>query len=250
MFSVAAYYQNGDFNGADTYLNAVTDQHLTVQGKDIRTIDGINNLIAEAMATAAATRSYARVETPSIRTLANQDIYNLNGAVSNVNDTLIQRHEDFPRKLDNDESINFLVNTDDAAVQDHYGLIWLSDGPLQPVTGNMFTVRATAAITQTVSGWTLGALTFSQKLPVDNYKVVGMHVFAASGLAARLVFPGGKWRPGTFVGNNTAAPGFAALRYGLWGVWGVFNTNQPPQLEVLGGAATAQTVYLDLIRGS
>src|SRR5215831_351901 len=137
MFSVAAYFQNGDFNAADTYLNAVTDQHLTVQGKDIRTIDGINNLIAEAMATPAATRNYARVETPSIRTLANQDIYNLNGAISNINDTLIQRHEDVPRKLDNDESINFLVNTDDAAAQDHYGLIWLADGPLQPVGGNI-----------------------------------------------------------------------------------------------------------------
>jgi len=37
---------------------------------------------------------------------------------------------------------------------------------------------------------------------------------------------------------------------GGWGVWGEFDINQPPTLEVLsmGAAGSAQVLYLDLMR--
>ncbi len=36
----------------------------------------------------------------------------------------------------------------------------------------------------------------------------------------------------------------------MWGVWGQFNTNQPPSLEVLSlsGAGSVQVLYLDIMR--
>lgn len=247
MFITAAYFQNGDFAGADTLLNAVADQALTVQGKDIRTAKGMNQLVGEYITTVAATRTYASVQSPSMRTLANQDVAEFNLTVTANNDLLMNYHPADPRELDEDESINFLVNTDDAGAQDHYGAIWLADGKIAPVDGKIFTIRATAAIAQASGLWVNGALTFSQKLPVRNYQVVGMRVQAATGILGRLIFPGSGYRPGVIVESATAAPNTNRFRFGQMGVWGQFNVNQPPQLEMLAGAATAQVVYLDLI---
>jgi hypothetical protein len=147
------------------------------------------------------------------------------------------------------EQLRFLVNTDDAAAQDHYGLVWLGDGPIQPVEGKIFTVRATAAIAQAAGVWRNGVLTFSEQLPVTRYQVVGMNVLAASGAAGRLIFPDSQYRPGTTVDGTTQAIVDRYMwRAGAAGVFGEFHVNQPPQLEMFAGTATAQTVYLDLIR--
>ena len=71
-------------------------------------------------------------------------------------------------------------------------------------------------------------------------------------IAARLVFVGpgaAGWRPGVLGTASDAAREFAAFRYGELGVFGEFEDTQPPQLEVLAGAAdAAQVVTLDLIQ--
>lgn len=245
---LAAYFQNGDFGGADTLLNAVADQSLTINGKDVRTLDGADYLIGEYVQTVAATRNYAQVQSPSIRTIAYQDVSMFGATANPSDDRLIQWHPTDPRALAIDESLNFLVNTDDAGAQDHYALIWLADGPVQPVDGKIFTVRCTATIAQASGLWVNGGLTFTQKLPVTDYNVVGMRVQAATGIAARLIFPGSQFRPGTIVYSGNTSGELGRFRNGMAGVWGRFNINQPPQLEMLGGAAAAQTVYLDLIK--
>lgn len=247
-FTTGAYYQNGDFGGADTLLNAVPDQSLTTSGKDLRVPGAWSKLVAAMVATVAATRNYAQIQAPSLRTLAFQDVPIFQNNAGVLADTQVNFFPGSPRDLEADENVNFLVNTDDAAVQDHTAAIFLADGPIKPVDGKMFTVRATAAIAQAVSVWTLGVLTFQQRLPVENYDVVGMRIQAASGFLGRLVFPGQGARPGTTVYPTGNLGEINRFRYGGMGVWGTFNINQPPQLEMIGGAAVAQTVYLDLIK--
>lgn len=247
-WTIAAYFQNGDFANADTLLNAVADQSLTVQGKDIRTRDGADFLLAEYLQTVAATKNYALVQTPSLRVLANQDVSIWGGAAVPVTDQAIQFHPTDPRQLDIDESINFLVNSDDAGAQDHYAVIWLGDGPIAPIDGKVFTVRCTATIQQVAGLWVNGALTFSQKLPIANYDVVGMRVQSVTGVAGRLIFPDSPFRPGVLNYANNTGVDLQRFRYGQMGTWGKFNFNQPPQLEMLAGTAAAQVVYLDLIR--
>jgi hypothetical protein len=248
MQTVAAYFQNGDFANADTLLNAVADQHLAVSGKDIRVPPVMKNLIGAWVGTVAATRTSAQIQSPSLRPLANQEVSLMFGAANGMSDDDVVFWQKAPRELAEDESVNFQVNTDDAAAQDHMALMWLSDGPLQPVNGKIITIRATAAITQVNGVWTAGALTFTQKLPVTDYQIVGMRAIAASGQGARLILPGSPWRPGCIVSNANSVSEFGLFRYGNMGVWGEFNINQPPQLEMFGGTATAQTVFLDLIR--
>lgn len=248
MFHLAAYFRNIDMAGADTYLNAVADNALFTSGFDVRVPPNLTSLWAEMLTSVAATKNYWRVESPSMRALVNQDGGVFNGAVTGMTDTYWQMHQWDPRTLIEAESVNILVNSDDAGAQDFYGLILLGDGPAQAAGGKILTVRATATIAQASGVWVNGQLTFTQKLPVADYQVVGMRCVAASGIAARLVFPGQPWRPGCNVSSAATIVETNRFRYGNLGIWGQFDINQPPQLEMLGGAAAAQTVYLDLLK--
>lgn len=248
MFSTFAFFENGDFAGADTYLNAVPDQTVFTQGDLIRIPPGRNHLLAAAVATPAATQNYARFETPSIRTQNNQYVSRFSTVNANIDERLMDWYPRDPRILEVAEQAQFLVNTDDAAAQDHFGIVWLGDGPVAAVQGKIFSVRATAAIAQAAGVWRQGVLTFQEQLPYGDYDVVGLRVQAATGIVGRLVFTESQFRPGALAASAAAGPALQYFRYGEMGVWGTFNTNQPPQLEMLSGTATAQVVHLDLIR--
>lgn len=248
MFSTHAFFENGDFAGADTYLNAVPDQTVFTQGDLIRIPPGRNHLLAELFATPATTQNYFRFETPSIRTQNNQYLPFASTVTSNVDERFLCWHPRDPRILEVAEQAQFLVNTDDAGAQDHVAVVWLGDGPAPVVGGKIFTVRATAAIAQAAGVWRQGVLTFQEQLPYGDYDVVGLRVQAATGTVGRLIFTESQFRPGCLVASSSNGPSLLYFRYGLMGVWGTFNTNQPPQLEMLGGTATAQVVHFDLIR--
>lgn len=249
MFSTHAFFSNFDGANADTFLNAVPDATTFTQGTVLRVPPGRANLLAEFMSTVSATRNFARVETPSIRPLSNQYILPLSNLVAALAQTLIQFHPMSPRELQVAEQMQFLVNTDDAVAQDHFGVVWLGDGPIAPINGRIFTTRATTAIAQAAGIWVSGPITFQEQLPVTDFQVVGMRVGASDGIAARLIFSDSEFRPGALVMSaNTSQEPDNRFRYGNMGVWGQFNVNQPPQLEILAGVDTAQDVYLDLIR--
>ncbi len=75
-----------------------------------------------------------------------------------------------------------------------------------------------------------------------------MRVESSDGIFARLIFIDSARRPGVIVTPDNQVEAGRDFRYGRAGVFGQFDLNQPPSLEVLGGVATSQVVYLDLIR--
>lgn len=246
---LAAYRSNADQAGAAASLLAVVDQAVATDNTFVRVPTALKNLIAEAFFTGTTTAfTFARVESPLLRQLVNQSI-GVRGLIADDAKIMnVQYHGDLPRGLDANEGLEFVTNTDSAAAIELHGLVWLADGPVQPAKGNIFTTRATAAITAVNTGWTAGPLTFAERLPYGNYDVVGMRALAADGTAARLVFPGLPFRPGVPVDQSEAIQDPAWFRYGKAGVFGSFDLNQPPTLEVFGGAAVAQIIYLDLIK--
>lgn len=246
---LSAYRSLADQAGANAALTAVIDQAVNTEGTFIRVPNVVPQLLAEAFFAGAITAfTRARVESPSLRTLANQMIATHGLIADDDKDFRIQWHGMSPRELRPGEGVEFVTNTDAVAAVELHGLIWLGDGPVQRVGGNQFTTRATAAIATVNTGWTAGILTFDERLPIADYDVVGLMVTAADGTAARLVFPGLPFRPGVVVVQDESTNVLQAFRYGNAGVFGRFNLNQPPQLEVFGGAGGAQVVYLDLIR--
>lgn len=126
-------------------------------------------------------------------------------------------------------------------------LMWLMDGAPQAISsGEVMTVRLTAAAVAAGARWTPSTLTFSQEIPYGDYRVIGMRAQGANALAVRLVLPGYTWRPGVPVAiqGQLGAP---ALRMAGWGEIARFNSNQPPSCEVLASGAATCVVWLDMI---
>jgi hypothetical protein len=247
MFHLAAYFLNADLNGADTALNAVLDQSLNTEDTFVRVPAALPNLVGEGIYAAPATKTRAFIRAPSLRVLANQDV-SVFGTQPTIALGRYQTHPRNARPLAAQEGVEFVANTDDAAALDHVGFIWLADGSLQPTQGNIFTTRATATIVGTAGTWTLGDLNFDERLPIARYQVVGMAPHGDAGGLARLVFPGMPWRPGAPMFSLITDTTQERFRYGNWGVWGEFDLNQPPQLEIIGSGMTTQAIYLDLIQ--
>lgn len=139
-----------------------------------------------------------------------------------------------------------------ASTVDTIKVVALLGDVFQPVPpGRRFTVRGTAAQTLVADAWTSAAIALDVTLPYGRYAVIGMQVTCNDAIAGRLVFPNGLgYRPGLLCGETIAIldprqPG----RNGQWGEWGRFEQTAPPQLEMLGSTAGAETpaVILDLV---
>jgi hypothetical protein len=128
------------------------------------------------------------------------------------------------------------------AADDVFCMVSLSDGPVLPVTGDIFTLGFTAAITPVIGAWANGPVTFEQTLPVGRYQIVGCDLFddAASFLKMfRLVPIGSPNRPGgaTRTSRLTSNEPTLSQRMGRMGVWCEFDHLTPPTVEVVGGVA-------------
>lgn len=135
-------------------------------------------------------------------------------------------------------------------------LLWLRAKP-QPVPhGEAFWIPYTCDTSPATvaNNWTSVPLTFDQTLPSGTYLVVGLDHYTERGIAARVSCPGSFYRPGALVkGEVTGAS--AGRNHELFysddlGVYGAFDTDAPPAIEVLATSAgiTAHTGYMRLIR--
>jgi len=157
---------------------------------------------------------------------------------------------DSPIPLKTNEGMKALMTN--GAVSGARGLvgIWLANGAITKVSGDIRTIKATTTFTPTANEWSSCALDFVQDLPVGDYQVVGARCIGGStqGLF-RLIFVGGIWRPGGVISQMITSPEMKMFRRGNLGVWGTFNSLQPPKLEVLEVASVANpTLFLDLIK--
>lgn len=248
MFQPFAWYLAAAAGGSE-YLNAVQDQTVFTEGKDVRIPPDRNYYLGGLTVNEINDVNFAALEAPSLRPLSNQYI---SRAVNQASIALTSWPIDYqflsPRQLRVTESMQYLINETGGAATDLYGVVWMGDGPQQDVSGEIFSTRLTAAVQQVEGAWTAGNMVFTEALPVTDYQVVGMRVEAATGVAARLIFSNSEIRPGTIMHNVVGDIDAQMFRKGRSGVWGQFDINQPPRLEVLGGTAAVQNVYLDLIR--
>ena len=229
-------------------IAAVQDETVFTSGTDLRVPNELPFIVGEAATLEATTDLRAQIQSPSLRRIANLDIQPYSTGTEFASGFEAVMHPSIAIPMVADEAVNCSLDSANAAVAVQYGFVWFGDGPQQQVTGDIFTIRATAAITQVANSWTNGNLTFAQDLPVGNYDIVGLRVVEANTTAARMVFIGGKWRPGCIASVGPSVPDNPAFRHGRMGIWGTFHTNTPPTVDFI-GAAGAQTpeVFLDLI---
>jgi len=242
------FAQSVDPAGVLLPITAAREEMFFTSGADFRVPSQLPFLIGALAMANDASVSRAQVQSPSLRILANLDVEPIVAAAVLGTPPEQSTWPATPIPLQADEALNFAILSDPAAAAIHYGHVLLSDGPQQPVSGTLFTVRATATIAQNTVNWVNGNLTFSQSLPAGRYAVVGMRARSTDAVAARLVFPEQMARPGVPVVNAIADLDPWYFRFGRIGVFGEFPHTNPPTLDVIGGAAAAQTIILDLVR--
>lgn len=250
-YHVAAFSEDFAASGTLQAVAAVADAQIFVSGDDIRVPTGLPNLLAAFALGPGASR--ARIVAPSLRAFANLEIApKVIGQSVTIDDpgNLVTFVRD-PLPLAVGESVNFESDAGaGAGAGQTTGLILLGDGPVQPVTGMMRTIRTTASILGTENEWASGPIVFSEDLPTGVYQVVGARCEADNPGAFRLIFVVGGPRPGSLAALGDEGAEVPGVRLGGWGVWGQFDTNQPPSLEILSlaGAGSAQVLYLDILR--
>lgn len=249
MFHLGAFYEDIDPGAALVFIAGVREDSFMVAGDDWRVPPIIPNLVGVAGIIGDASGVQVQFQSPSLRVLANLDVEpfvitnDVFGAPPEV-----MMFGDAPISLVPNESVNLQMLSDPAAAEAHYGFIWLADGPISPVKGNIFTVRCTATVAQAVATWTNGNMVWGSELPAGTYQVVGLRVRSADGAAARLVFSEQSPRPGVPCANAIADLDDKMFRAGNFGLFGQFEHTNPPTLDVLGGAAAAQVIFIDLIK--
>lgn len=224
-------------------IQPIADQHVTVKDNDL-TIPDLNFLVAALIFGNAPTQ--AQLRSPSLRRLILEDIGKMLATETCVGAVdVLEDKRDNPLELTVSEKLNvYTIHT-----LDGWALIWLADGPVTPVTGDIRTVKCTVVTHGAADVWTNSALTLSQTLPAGRYQVVGMRAFGTNLLAVRLVFVGGTWRPGVPAGDSIDDPEVPQFRNGRFGAFGEFEFDQPPSVDLLGtGVSAAEEIYLDLIQ--
>jgi hypothetical protein len=242
-----AYYQAATANAVLSPIPGVADGTVRVVLNDIYIPKGLNFMgAAAALINSAVATVRAQVQTPLLRSLLNYDVDPVANGLIFTSSVAWQPMFDTPMQLAENEPMEFWIQNGAAVV--NQGLVWLADGPIKPVVGKIFTVRATGAAALSAGVWVNTALTFSQTLPAGHYQCVGLRAIGTNLAAARIFFVGGAWRPGVPAVSTDAGIDFGWTRQGMMGVLGEFDNTTPPTIDCLGTVDAAQIFFLDLIK--
>lgn len=250
MHTLVAFYESITNGSTNVEVNGVLDQSMT--------LDAANRFQSPWLGQVRAAHvhgvnlSAARINAPSLRTIALPEIYPAAPAADIAANTGPIVMGDRGPRLQPQESFIIEVSRAGADAQPVLGALWISPQIIPAAAGPAITVRATASPTIVAGSWVLASITFDQVLPAGTYEVVGLAVVCNDCSYARLVYPGvSQFRPGVVVqdayGDYPWTPEF---RFGRFGSFGRFVHNAPPSIEFLGDTAGAESavVYLDVIK--
>lgn len=240
-------YETSGSEAALTAITPIPDGVVQIQTNDILVPNGVNNICwAAAMINSAAATLRVQITSPSLKALFPVDVSPIaNGLVwGSIPRGL--RLGMGPLPLVVAEPLDVLVQNG-AAVMNR-AFIHFCDGPVKPVGGKILPIRFTAAASTSTATWVNSAITFSTSLPAGNYQVVGMRMWSANGVYARLFFKGSFFRPGCPMVNSEDNNEWPDFRFGNYGVWDQFNNITPPSVDVMGITDTAQVGFLDLVK--
>lgn len=224
-------------------LQPINDTQVSTAGNDL-TVPELNNIVAALIFGNAPTQ--AQLQSPSLRRVFLEDIGQAiaTEVTTPAQDAIVDRRDN-PIPLVVSEKLNVAT----IHTLDGWALLWLADGPIAPVSGDIRTIRATTGHTTVADIWENVALTLAQTLPAGRYDIVGVRAIGTNLNAARLVLVGESWRPGVPAGADINAIRNDFFRRGRFGSFGEFEFDSPPSIDLLGtGVTAAEQIYLDLIQ--
>lgn len=249
MFSVYAYNATLASSSAPTYTNLtpVSDPIVTISG-NLLYVGSLTQLLGGYVMGPTASKS--KLESPSLLNIAPYQIAPVDTAATPSANPVAGIRPSSPRALATTEGLQmYSSNSSSSATSNTTGLVWLADGAIAPVNGNIIVARGTFTSGTTANVWDNAAITFDTQLPAGNYQIVGARAEGAHLKAFRFVFQGqANVRPGSIAANGVAGLDMPGARNGGWGVWGTFNQYNPPSVDnITDGTSETAVLYLDLI---
>jgi hypothetical protein len=246
MFHLAAFTESQD---SATLVNvaAMADQTLQVQADDLIVPDDLPFLMGYYGVGPNLTR--AQLTSPSLRSTWAEEIKPVDVAAVPSSPYAFHFLGDAAIPLIPDEALNALAAEDNAAAARATIMIWLCDQVPQPLVGHEIrSVRVTGSFTAAANAWTNGSLTFADTLPAGRYGLCGARMESTNLQGFRFVFKGGMYRPGAIGVQAASDLEDPIFRRGRLGMWGEFQHNTPPSIDVLANAADAAfSGILDLV---
>lgn len=244
-FHIAAYRNANASATANTQIAAVADQIISRRNSNFFPTERFNMPFAyvggdEVLRARLVTPEFRQFSSPYIRPVEPSDTP---GDDPNVEDLRMN-----PIEIPVNEELE-LQHTASAALQAVVGLVGLQPRvePLPP--GRIYTMRGTATTTLVAGAWTTLTVTWEDSLPRGTYAIVGGVAFGVSPIAFRFILDNQVLRPGGLgITTETNRTHKMFLNGGL-GVWGRFDNEAFPDIEVFAAAAdTAQTIYMQYMK--
>lgn len=252
MFHLAAFYSSLPISSNYAQLAGVADGALSQnQANQYIAWDNLRIIGSHVQ---GVTTNRAQIQSPSLRNLAYPEHYPIVQASITTMPTGYGYQvygDDGPRLL-SQEAFGVYASENGTGASPTVAGLQLADRMTPAPAGPRITLVASSTITLVAQQWALGTLSFATQLAAGEYSVVGMEVIVDGANYARLLFPGGtNLRPGVPVQEAYGGKNWRdSFRYGRFGEFGRFIFNTPPQLEIFGAAAGAQTaiVLLDVVK--
>jgi hypothetical protein len=249
MFTLVAFSESQDEAGVMAKIAAVADQHVKTAGDGI-TVPNLNQIIG-SLACVGTTGDEARLIAPSLRRVNPLYITPLELGLVGSGHPRMFYHGQNPIVLDVNETLEAENDANPAAAEQHTIAVWLGDGAVSPVGGEIHTINAHVTVTLVAGTWEFSEITFPDALPVSDYSVVGARCVCADGVVFRFVPVGEAHRPGGICSADAAGIVPEQQRFGGLGEWFNFNSVQPPAIEILSSAAAVSAtyeLYIDVIK--
>ncbi len=247
-FTTIAYSESQD-SATLARIAALADPHVTVNGDDVTVPEGLDQLLGFFFL--GPNFTLGRLDSPQLRRFAPFDVEPADVAAEPASPSALHDFFETPTALKENEILEAWMAEDAAGASRVTAIVWLGDGPVAPVTGDIRTIRATNATTLVANAWTNGALTLGSTLPAGRFQLVGARAQSAGLQAFRFVPQRESIRPGAIgydADGDLESPRF---RNGRAGSWFEFAHNALPTADFLSNSAdTAQVLHLDLIQVS
>jgi len=243
--TVAWYKSIADATESD--VQPVVDDILVIQNNHFLPQHDYQMLYAAYM---AATATRARIITATLRQITTPFIRPIEGTLLPGNQPNVADYRANPFMLQGLEELQVDAVQSSGGAAGVFIVAGLQMRPMTPAPqGDVYTLRGTGTTTQTAQAWSTIAVTWQDTLAAGNYVCVGCEFIGTNAVAGRLIFEDQVWRPGGLGGANGEVGTHDMFRKGGLGIWGRFNANRMPNVQMLSNAAdTAQEIYLDLIR--
>lgn len=247
FWHLAAYYATVTNGLTNTPVAAITDGILTKTTSNNYILPQPGKLRLMYSAGVSLTRS--RINTPALRYVGLPYSGSVNLALAVPTYPNIWNLGEMGPTLPTADEISVEHTLGGGAPEAEFSLVWFNFGMRAAPPGPVYRMLYTAAITCAAGTWVSGSMTADSTLPAGRYAIVGMGAIGTNLAAARLIFPGGGYRPGCLASNTVGLVVRNEFTDQSMGLYGTFDSVNTPSLEAFSiGACTAQTVFLDLVR--